>query len=152
MVILGSRLLETRAPGGQEGVQTAQVHLSGEHSVLSGIGKSISVGLTRRLKDFVEWAGADPSGVKVILNDDFFNEPLSPQARLSIVKAWQSGAISDETKFNKLKQGGDYLPDAKFEDEQKKIEESTAPPEGKGKQIPDQPLTDQVNATVVSNG
>lgn len=152
MVILGSRLLETHAPGGQEGVQTAQVHLSGEHSVLASIGKSISVGLTRRLKDFVEWAGADSSNVKVHLNEDYFNEPLTPQARLSIVKSWQSGAISDEAKFNLLKQGGDYLPDETFEGEQKKISESTPPAESGSTTIPDQPLTDQVNATVVANG
>lgn len=146
MVILGSRMLETHSAGAQEGVTTAQVHLSGEHSVLASMGQAISAGLTAAMKVFVAWTGADASSTRIMINDDFFNEPLSPEARLSLVKSWQSFAIGDETLFRKLKDGGDYPPDARFEDEQAKIKNSTAPVAAPS--IAAQPLVDQLNPTV----
>lgn len=147
MVLIGSRLLEAHAPGGQESVSTAQVHLAGEHSVLSAMAKSISAGITNALKAFVRWSGADDSNVRFILNEDFFNTPMLPQERLSIVQAWQSGAISDEAKFDLLKQKGDYAPDQTFEGEQARIAASEPP--DTGEQVA-QPLTDQVNPTVAA--
>ena len=118
MAIIGSRLLETRHAGETESAATSELHFSGEHSVLAGIGQSISVGVTRRLKDFVEWTGNDPSDTSVTLTKHFFDTPLSPQARDSIVKAWQSGLMSDIAAFDALKNGGDYAANVTFEQEE----------------------------------
>lgn len=128
MLLIGSRLLEVQHPGGTEGPVTATIHLSGEHSVLAGIGQTISIGITRRLKDFVQWAGQDSSNTSCTLTKYFFDTPLTPQARDSIVKSWQAGAISDQAKFDLLKGGSDYAPNVTFEDEQKAIEASSVEP------------------------
>lgn len=129
MILIGSRALELQHPGGTESMSTATIHLSGEHSVLAAIGESIAAGITRSLKTFVSWTGSDDSEVIVSLSKQFFDEPLSPEARTSIVKSWQVGAISDKTKFNLLKQGGDYEAAADFETEQEEIKKSTPPPD-----------------------
>lgn len=125
MVLIGSRSLELQAAGGNEAMSTAQLHLSAEHSVLAGIGQSISSGLTAALKTFVAWTGNEIGDTKCVLSKDFFTESLTPQARDSIVKSWQAKAISDEAKFSMLKAGGDFEPDTTFEDEQSKP--NTAP-------------------------
>jgi len=118
MVVIGSRLPEVQKPGGTEGPVTSELHFSGEHSVLAGIGQSISAGATRRLKDFVDWAGGDSSEVSITLTKHFFDIPLSPQARDSIVKTWQAGLMSDVAAFNLLKNGGDYPASTTFEQEE----------------------------------
>lgn len=146
MVVTGTRALETQKAGGQESSTTAEIHLSSENSVLASIGQAISIGLTQALKTFTQWTGNDPSTTAVTLPKSFFDEPTSPEKRLSIVKSWQSGAISDEAKFDLLKAGGDYAPDQTFADEQAKIAKSTAPVAAPS--IPDQPLADQLNPTV----
>jgi hypothetical protein len=148
MVVTGTRALELQRAGGQESVRTAELHLSSENSVLAAMGKAISEGVTMALREFVAWTGADTSSVAVILPTRFFDEPLSAEGRLSVVKAWQAGAISDQTKFKILQLGGDLAPDADFEAEQLAIKNSTAPVQGT--KIPDQPLKDQVNAVVGS--
>lgn len=125
MVLVGTRALELQKAGGTESMATASLHLSAEHSVLASIGQSISAGLTAAMQTFVQWTGNSADGVKVVLNKDFFNEPITPDERNSIVAAWQAGAISDKTKFELLQDGGDYQPDTKFEDEQKELEGST---------------------------
>jgi len=147
MILLGSRSLELQHAGGQESQSTAALHLSGEHSVLSSMGHSMSAGLTASFKEFVAWTGNDPSETTIRLTDDFFDEPTSPEKRLSVVKSWQSGAISDEAKFNLLKQSGDYAPDVTFEQEQLRIQQSTGLATA-AKPIKDQPLADQLNPNV----
>jgi len=146
-VIIGSRLLELHLPGGQESTSTAAIHFSGEHSMLASIGQAVSEAMTQALKKFVDWTGADSSDTKLVLNSDFFNEPMKDVERLSIVKSWQAGAISDEIKFGLLQQKGDIPADTTFEAEQARIQQSTGL-QSVAKPIKDQPLTDQINPNV----
>jgi hypothetical protein len=147
MVVTGTRALQVQTAGGQESTSTAELHLSSENSVLASMGQAISTGLTQALKTFVAWTGNDSDTTSVILPKTFFDEPLTPEARLSIVKSWQAGAISDEARFNLLKSGGDFAPDYTFEQEQAAIKAS-APKIVPAKPIPDQPLADQMNPNV----
>ena len=124
-VVIGTRALEVQKPGGTEAVSTAMVHLAAEHSMLDSMGQAVSDGFTKAMKVYVAWLGLDNSDTKVMLNSDYFNTPLTAAERDSIVKGWQAGAISDEAKFDRLKQGGDFSPEVTFEMEQQRIAEST---------------------------
>jgi hypothetical protein len=123
MVILGARLLEVQKPG-IEAAETAQIHRSGEQSILASMSDAMSEGITKALRFFSMWAG-ESGDISYQLNREFFNTPMSPEMLNAIVKSWQSGAISDETKFTMLKSGEVYAPSTKFEDEQGKIKNST---------------------------
>jgi hypothetical protein len=126
MVILGARLLEVQKPG-IEAAETAMIHRAGEQSILASMAQSISTGVTEALKTFVRWAGEDDSTTRFDLNRDFFHAPLDAPMLLAIVKAWQSSAISAETRFKMLQKGEVYLPDEVWTDEEARIVASPAP-------------------------
>jgi hypothetical protein len=56
MVILGARLLEVQKPG-IEAAETAQIHRSGEQSILASMAGATSEGITKALNIFQEWMG-----------------------------------------------------------------------------------------------
>ncbi len=126
MVILGARLLEVQKPG-IEAAETAMIHRAGEQSILASMAQSISTGVTEALKTFVRWAGEDDSTTRFDLNRDFFHAPLDAPMLLAIVKAWQSSAISAETRFKMLQKGEVYLPDEVWTNEEARIA-ATPPP------------------------
>ncbi len=119
MVVLGARLLEVQKPG-IEAAETALIHRSGEQSILASMAQTISTGISRALQTFVDWAGVQGEA-SFVLNRDFFHTPMAPEMVNSLVKSWQTAAISYETLFDNLKKGEIYAPDAKVEDELAKI-------------------------------
>lgn len=129
MVILGARLLEVQKPG-IEAAETALIHRSGEQSILAGMAQAISTGITEALKTFVRWAGEDDVDARFDLNRDFFHSPMDHNMLNAVVSAWQKGAISSETRFKTLQKGEMYLPDAIWEDEEKRIAEQNPPTQG----------------------
>lgn len=126
MVILGARLLEVQKPG-IEAAETALIHRSGEQSILASMAQAISTGITEALKTFVRWAGEDDKETRFDLNRDFFHAPMDYNMLTAVVNAWQKGAISSETRFKTLQKGEMYLPDAVWEDEEKRIAEQNPP-------------------------
>lgn len=123
MAIIGARMLEQqkKAP---ETVESQQNQRKGEESMLAASSQSISISITRALKWFSEWAGADAEAVEFELNRDFYATPMSPQMLTALVTSWQQGAFSDETLFTKLQQGEIVAHDRTLEEEQAAIEES----------------------------
>jgi hypothetical protein len=119
MAILGARILapEKRAA---EAAQTASIHRSSENSVLASIAQSISIGLTHVLELLRDWSGATGE-VSVELNRDFIPNSMSAQDVDSLVKSWQSGAISHQTLFSNLVSGDVIAQDVSFDDEMERI-------------------------------
>lgn len=120
MAILGARMLEVQKKAA-EAAETAGIHRAGESSVLASAAQTISLGITKALEVFCQWAGANGE-VKFELNRDFFPMPMSPQMFKELVGAWQSGAISFDTLFDNLKRGEIHSAEATAEDEKGKIE------------------------------
>jgi len=119
MATLGARILapEKRAA---ESAQTANIHRSSENSVLASIAQSISIGLTHVLELLRDWSGATGE-VSVELNRDFIPNSMSAQDVDSLVKSWQSGAISHQTLFFNLVSGDVIAQDVSFDDEMERI-------------------------------
>lgn len=119
MATLGARILapEKRAA---EAAQTANIHRSSENSVLASIAQSISVGLTHVMEWLRDWSNVT-GDVKVELNRDFIPNSMTAQDVDSLVKSWQSGAISHETLFENLVAGDIIAQDTSFDDEMERI-------------------------------
>jgi hypothetical protein len=124
MSVLGARMLEPQKRG-VEAAETVAVHRKGEESMLSSAAQAISLGVERALEWFAYWAGAgEDAEVTFELNRDFYPQAMTPQELTALVGAWQSGAISDQTLFDNLKQGEVISEDVKFEDERARIANS----------------------------
>ena len=119
MATLGARILapEKRAA---EAAQTANIHRSSENSVLASIAQSISVGLTHVMEWLRDWSNVT-GDVKVELNRDFIPNSMTAQDVDSLVKSWQSGAISHETLFENLVAGDIIAQEVSFDDEMERI-------------------------------
>jgi hypothetical protein len=119
MATLGARILapEKRAA---EAAQTANIHRSSENSVLASIAQSISVGLTHVMEWLRDWSNIT-GDVKVELNRDFIPNSMTAQDVDSLVKSWQSGAISHQTLFDNLVAGDIIAQDTSFDDEMERI-------------------------------
>lgn len=127
MAILGARMLEVSRGNGVESANTAAIHRSGEQSMLSSVAQAISIAVTKVLKVFAKFAGADDSKIKFELNRDFFPAPMDALTLTALIAGWQNGAISYETLFENLKKGEIVKPDVTSEAELKAIKENPAP-------------------------
>ncbi len=119
MAILGARMLEVQKRG-VETADTASIHRKGEESILSSIAQVISMGMTRALGWFAQWAGAD-ANVKFEINRDFYPVEMTPQELTALIAAWQSGGISKQVLFDNLKQGEVIDSEVTFEEEEARI-------------------------------
>jgi hypothetical protein len=131
MAILGARLL-TAEKKDSETSQTAQIHRAGENSILSSIAQTISIGLTKALNTFAEWAGS-PGKWSVELNRDFLPVGMTPEELTALLAGWQMGApgLSDEGLFNIFKDREMIHGDVTLEDEQARIGSKKPPmPDG----------------------
>lgn len=131
MVLLGARLLEVDKAG-VEAAETHRIRHSGENSILASIADVTGRGIKKALETAVQWAGASGGEVKVQVNKDFFDMPMSPQMLEALLKSWMAAGISKQTYLTAL-QRGEILPDGITpEEEMERIAEDLAvsPPLG----------------------
>ena len=128
MAILASRILSTEKKA-TEAAQTAQIHRAGESSILSAIAQTISIGLTKAVITFCEWAG-QPGKWSVELNRDFTLVGLDAQQLTALVGAWQQGAFSQQVLFENLQRGEIVASDLTLEEMQEQISSSRPPMPG----------------------
>jgi hypothetical protein len=126
MAVLGSRLLENQKRVG-ETAQAIELRQSGENSVLSNIAASVSESLTHVLRWVYWWHSTEPTPdsindnqALVRLNTDFSLKGITSQELLSIVSAWQSGAISQNSMFELFRKG-EILPDGRTNEEERAL-------------------------------
>lgn len=125
MAILGARLLSSEKKDA-ETAQTAQIHRAGETSILSAIAQTISIGLTKAVNTFSEWAGS-PEDCSIELNRDFLPLDMDSRTLIGLVSAWQAGAISQQVLFENLQAVEIINADLTFEDMQAQIEAEPIP-------------------------
>jgi hypothetical protein len=127
MAVVGARLLATEKKD-SETAQTANIHRAGESSVLSNIGQTIGIMLSKALTIFSKWAGVDQE-VEVEMNDEFMPPEVTPQELTGWLQSWQAGApgFSDQGFFDLLKQRELVAPDVTLEDEQERIASKPIP-------------------------
>lgn len=122
MAVLGARMLEQQKTGVEKPEAQANQR-KGEESTLSAAGQTISLGITRSLKWFMQWAGQDPKDTVFELNRDFYPAPMTPQMLTALVSSWQQGAFSDEVLFENLQKGEVIGRETTFEEEKERLEQ-----------------------------
>jgi len=127
MAILGARLLASERKS-TETAQAARIYRAGETSILSAMAATISIGLTKALNTFCEWA-RQPGDWSITLNNEFLPPEVTPQELAGWLAAWQQGApgFSDEGFFNLLKKREMVTVDVTLEDEQERIASKPIP-------------------------
>ena len=127
MAILGARLLSSEKKD-VETAQTAQIHRAGESSILSAISQTISIGLTKALNIFSEWAGSAGEW-SIDLNREPLTIGMTSQELTAILQSWQAGmpGFSDQGVFDILQKREIIDPDITLEDEQARIESKAIP-------------------------
>lgn len=124
MAVLGARLLE-ESKSAVEAADTLSMRFSGEQSVLRSVASSVSTGLSKLLEWAALWSGVSPEEAKTAtakLNTDFMDARLSFTEAESLVRIWQSGAISYETMYYSMERGEVTRPGVTAEDERELID------------------------------
>lgn len=135
MATLGARLLEEQ-PSHVEAAATVRLRQSGEQSVLGSVASACSQGLTQALKWYTLWVtGKEDDSILVELNSDFGSNLVDAATLSGLMASVQGGLISWDTFFFNLKRG-EFVPDGRTEDEERKLIEmglpdgpATEPPE-----------------------
>lgn len=125
MAVLGARMLEQQRKG-VEAAETAAIHRSGEQATLASIARSLSIGITRALQTFSDWAGGGMP-VSFNINRDFVPVSVTPQDLTALTMTWLQGGISKETLFDNLQRAEIIPADRTFEEEQASIMQGFGP-------------------------
>lgn len=119
MAVLGARMLEGQN-NAVESDDTLRQKSFGEQSQLAAMANVLSMGMTKALTIFAEWAGAS-GAVSYQINTDYVPAGLSSEDLTALVTSWQSGAISKQTLFMNLKKGEIVESSVTYEEEQERI-------------------------------
>lgn len=123
MAILGAKIISSEKKG-VESARAAEIHRSGEKSVLARFSNSLSISFTKILNLYIEWvAGVDNADVSVTVNTDFDLTQMDPSQITAMVSCWQSGGVSKKVLFGALKKGEIIPTELTFDDMQQEIEE-----------------------------
>jgi hypothetical protein len=123
MAAVGARMLSPEKAG-VEAEGTLLMRTNGETSVLASLTMMVSENLQQILQFMAEWLNVGGE-IKYELSTDYVPVGLTAQELDSLVKSWQSGAISYPTLFSALKRGEIISNGTTLEDEQELIANET---------------------------
>lgn len=118
----GAQVIE-RGDGAESG-EALKLRAASQTATLTTIAQTTAAGLERALRNIAVWIGADPDEVVVTPNLKFFDRVMTPDEIRAAVEAWQSGAYSWRTLFDKLKTGGVIPEDRTPEDEEADLDDT----------------------------
>lgn len=124
MATLGARLL-TAEKRAVEAAETAEIHRSGESSVLAKLAGSVSKSLTRVVRMMAAWAGYDAGQAGIELNRDFLPTHIDGPLLKELVALWQARGMAHSDLFRKMKDSDLYAPDRDFDEMLEEIELET---------------------------
>jgi len=155
MAVLGARMLEDQKRA-VEAEGTQRLRRSGETGALAGTVTTVSSGIKKLLEWMAAWRGASDQQINEIdfqLNTDFYDVEMAPQLLDSLMKALQSGSISQDTFLYNLKVG-EILPPGRTIDDEKDLIDSEADSMSAGQEPPLQPapMKRQLNIVRDSSG
>ncbi len=115
------RLLMAQNKNVAESGAALSLQFSGDDANLQTIAGATAFALEQALKIHVWWAStaatlADVTDVAVNFSDAFVDAPISPADAESLVAIRDSGSMTDEDLFYKLKQGEILAPETTFDD------------------------------------
>lgn len=133
MAFLGARML-TPEKKQVEAVETAQIHRTGEISVLASLTIATSKAIESALKFAAEWANI-PGEIKFALNVDFLAVKMSAQELTALLQTWQAGGMAFSDFLANLKKG-EIIDEDRTEDDIRSEIETADPFMGQDKPDP----------------
>lgn len=133
MAVLGARLLEEQGTKSNVSETAAAVGMrhAGEQATLKTLAQALETGLTLALQWHSWWVGTEetPADTRAMfeLNKDFSTLRMPPEELRALVEALQAKAMSPETFYHNLEEGGLARPGVTFEEEEKDIEPEGEP-------------------------
>lgn len=100
----GARMFDAAGSAPESG-ESRKVRYGQTTASLKTIAKVACAGVERALRNQAQWMGLNPDDVSVSPNLDWVTDAMSPAELTALVKAWQDGAISYPTLFERLKAG-----------------------------------------------
>ena len=101
MAVLGARMLEPQRRA-VETAETARIRSSGETASLQELVATASSGLTKVIRELLEWVTPGAPPVTVALNKNLLDVRISHQEIVALMSLWQADGISRETMFYNL--------------------------------------------------
>ena len=115
MASLGAQLLQSQKQG-IESADAVRLRQNAEASTLVSTVKTVETAITNALTVMAEWEGVT-GDIEIKLNTDFVDTKINAQDMATLMGAWQSGAISQDTFLWNMKRGEILPPDVSIEDE-----------------------------------
>lgn len=132
MAFLGARML-TPEKKAAETAEAAQIHRSGEISVLASLTLSAARTVEDALKFMAEWAGI-AGDISIKLNTDFLASKMSAQDLAALLHVWQAGGMAFSDFLANLKRG-EVVDENRSEDEIRSEIETSNPFQGVGTNV-----------------
>ena len=126
MAVLGARILASEKKA-VETAEVATIHRAGEQGILGTIANIVSNAMTEILKTMAVWEGKKETSIVMELNTDYMPAELSGADMLSLMDAWQRGAISTEVMRWNFRQGERIPASITDEEMDEQIKENPAP-------------------------
>jgi len=122
MAVLGARMLESQKSA-VESAETLAQRSAGEQSQLAAMAQVESMGMTKCLRLFADWAGQSGE-VSYQISTDYGVAGMSPQMITALVGAWQAGmpGFSDENVYALAQRHEVSDAGVTFEEEQGRIQ------------------------------
>ena len=121
MAALGGRLLE-KPKHAAEAAAAIRLRTAGDQATLAGIVETLDRGLTQAVALLNQWIGANADGVDVLLNKDFFGEPMTADEAVKLMQIVQAGYMSVDNLMFLYDRGELLRPGTSPQDEREIIE------------------------------
>jgi len=123
----GAQLLDT-SDRPAETAETSRMRQGASTATLISTLNSAVHGFEKILKAIADWKGLDGSDIGVVPNKDFLPATVTAAEIRELVQAWMNDAISKETMYKALQDGGIAENEVTFEEDQALIQAEYAEP------------------------
>lgn len=125
MAVLGSRILAPEKRQA-EAAETASIHRASEHATVADIAHSASDAMSLALSMAYRWLTGTAKVVSFKYNDDYAPKGLTAQEITALTKTYQAGAMSFDTFWQTMKDGGIKMAGKTPEDEMALIQSGSS--------------------------
>lgn len=117
LAALGARIIDTRKSSLPETAESVRTKEAVSGAVTAAVIAAVEAALEKALRWIAEWENAPVNSIKVKLNRELVSPAVDANMLTSLTQALQSGAISHETYWKNLEEGGLTDPSISYEQE-----------------------------------
>lgn len=128
LAALGARVIDTRKSSIPDTAESVRTKEAVAGAVTAAVISAVESALEKALRWAAEWENADPEGIKVRLNRELVSPAVDANMLTALTASLQSGAISHETYWKNLEEGGLTDPSISYDEEIQRIKDAVQDP------------------------